>query len=292
MILVTGASGFLGQGLLTKLKEMNIPYRTLSAKQNKIDKINNFYWDYLNEIDIAAFDGVDTIINLAGENIGEGYWTTAKKKRILESRINTGRLLKRTIVENNFPVKKFISASAIGIYPSDYSVLQNEDSPSGEGFLADVCKSWEKEVLDLKNHGIEFCILRIGVVLGEGGGMMAQLKLPMMFRLLPVLGNGKQWVSWIHQQDVVNAFAAAATKPDMKGIYNLVAPEPVTMKQLVKAIAGDRFFLKLPVPAFLLKLVLGEKAIIVTNSQKVSSQKLLDSGFNFNYPDISKVDFT
>lgn len=291
MILITGASGFLGKGIKKKLQELQIPFKTLSAKQNEIDKINNFYWNYLNEIDLAAFEGVDTIINLAGENIGEGRWTKSKKQKIMDSRVNTVKLLKKSIVENNFPIKKFISASAIGFYPEIGIGIQDENTQIGLGFLPEVCKNWEEEVNELSKFGIEVCIMRIGVVLGDGGGMLAEMKLPMKFGILPILGSGKQWVSWIHEVDVVKAFVEAALNKNITGTNNLVAPNPVAMKQLMKAIAGKRKFLSIPAPSFLLKILLGEKSIIVLNDQNVSSKKLVNSGFVFTYPKISDVLF-
>lgn len=284
-ILVTGATGFIGQALLSHLPPEVTEVRVLS-RNPKRTKLKALAWDPEKEVAPAtALEGIDVVIHLAGENVGAGRWTEETKRRILASR----ELGTRNLVEglNRLPRPPvLISTSAVGFYGNSGDTLLTEDRPAGEGFLAHVCQVWEAEARKAKVSRL--VIARLGVVLGPGGGAIA--------KLLPVfkagfggrIGDGQQWMSWVHLEDVVAFFVRAMTDEKVKGVYNLVAPSPVKNAKFAETLGHvlHRPSL-LPVPAVALKLALGEMAEeTLLASQRVSSEKLLREGFTFAQPEL------
>jgi uncharacterized protein len=293
-ILITGATGLVGEHIVNLLLEQKHTVHYLSTSKSKIQNKNNFkgfYWNPAKaEIDINAFNGVTKIIHLAGATVAN-RWTETYKNEILNSRIASADLLFKTIKENDFKIEQFISASAIGIYNSSFSVLNTEDSPTNpQTFLAEVVKIWEEKADFFAIENINVCKVRIGIVLDKNQGALPKMLQPIKMGFGSALASGKQWQSWIHIQDLARIFVYVLEK-NKSGVYNAVAPNPVTNLELTKYIAKT---LKKPlflpaVPAFMLKLILGEMSALVLESQKVSSQKISSEGFHFNFPQIENA---
>lgn len=294
-VLITGATGLIGSKISQLCKEKGIDVHYLSTSKDKLENktdYKGFYWNpNENEIDSRAIDGVDTIINLVGASIAE-RWTPEQKERILKSRTHTANLLYRCLQENEHHVKNLVSASAIGIYPNSLEKLYTEDEDLGvdDSFVGEVIVKWEEAVDNFKELGIEVAKIRIGLVLAENGGMLKKLMEPLNFNVGSPLGSGNQWQSWIHIDDISGIFMFAVEN-ELTGIYNAVAPNPVTNKELVNEVAslmGKSVWLP-NVPKVALKLVLGEMAHIVLSSQLVSSDKIEQEGYIFNYVNLTKA---
>jgi uncharacterized protein (TIGR01777 family) len=245
-----------------------------------------FGWDSEKEVAPAtALEGTDVVIHLAGENVGAGRWTEETKRRILSSR----ELGTRNLVEGLNRLKKppvFISASAVGIYGDGGDAVLTENSPKGAGFLADVCAAWEAEALRAKASRI--VIPRLGVVLGDGGGALSKLLPVFRAGLGGRVGDGTQWMAWVHRDDVLGFLLLAMNDSKIQGVYNIVAPNPVRNSEFSRALGHvlHRPSL-LPVPAIALRLALGEMADqTVLVSQRVSAGRLASSGYSFQHPSI------
>ena len=238
---------------------------------------------------MACFNGVETIIHLAGASISQ-RWTSKNKKEIMDSRVLGTRLLVNSIasLKGDHQVKQVIGASAIGIYPSSETTLYNESYlPKADSFLEQVVLAWENEQEGFISNKISLCKLRIGLVLTAKGGVLAPMKIPTFLGLGAAFGHGKQVQSWIHIDDLVQIILNAVDQR-WSGVYNAVSPNPVTQKEFSKSLAKamSRPFFLPPVPKFLIRLVAGEMSTLVFNSQNVSASKLTDKGYQFIYPDL------
>jgi len=282
-VLITGASGLIGS-ILSELLSKNHSIVQLGRSKRE-NKDSSFVWDIKkNEIEPNAFDEVNTIVHLAGSNVGDNRWTASWKKEILDSRIRSTRLLFDTIKKNNRSIKTFVSASAIGYYGFESDSVFEEESIPGEDFLAQVTKRWEDEVDKIKSLGIRVVKIRIGIVLSEKGGALDKMVLPIKYGVGSPLGSGQQYLSWIHIDDLCGIFAKAIEDEKMNGAYNAVSSW-VTNSEMTKAIAkilNRRLWLP-KVPPLALKIILGEMADIVLNGSKVSSEKIKNAGFRFQY---------
>lgn len=275
-IRITGISGYLGNKISEELIKQG--YEVLGIERKLI---------YGSTSKLAKeIEGSDVIINLAGAPILQ-RWTERKKRLIHESRVRTSRNLVKAIniIPQDKQPKKFISASAIGIYKSGFP--HNENSTSfDEGFVGKVVQDWENASCELPSH-IQKNILRIGLVLGKEAKTINNLLLPFKLGLGATIGSGKQPFPFIHEKDVVSAFIWAVEDLDNSGIFNLVAPESISNKEFTKALARK---LNRPsvfsIPEFVLKMVLGEAAVLLTESPEVEPKNLMDAGFEFRYPDI------
>ena len=289
-ILITGGSGFIGSYLVPRLQSSG---KTVSVIGRKISSnFSSFKWDIDKKtIDSKCLDGIGTIIHLSGAGIADKRWTTNYKKEILESRINSSALLFETLKSVPNTVHTVISASAIGYYGDTGNVWVEEDFRGPEDFLGTTCKEWEKSVRQFEGMGIRVAILRIGLVLAKNNGVLPALTLPIKYFLGAPLGNGKQYMSWIHIEDLCRMFDFVIDNKKMHGVYNAVAPGPVTNKIFTKQIAKiiHRPIWPINVPSFLLKLILGEKAAIVLRGQRVSSEKIRMAGFNFLHNDLENT---
>ena len=293
-VLITGATGLIGSKISQLCRDKGMQVHYLSTSKDKLENkedYKGFYWDpNNNEIDSEAIKGVDAIINLVGASIAE-RWTPEQKKAILKSRTETTHLLYKCLQENEHQVKNLVSASAIGIYPSSLEKLYTEeDKGVDDSFVGEVVVKWEEAVDNFKDLGIEVAKIRIGLVLAENGGVLQKLKEPVNFNVGSPLGSGKQWQSWIHIDDISGIFLFALEN-QLSGIYNAVAPNPVTNKELVNEVAsqmGKPVWLP-NVPKVALKLVLGEMSHIVLSSQLVSSDKIEQEGYNFKYVNLAKA---
>jgi uncharacterized protein (TIGR01777 family) len=296
-IMLTGATGLIGKELGKKLiekgHELVILSRSPDRAQNQIPFPAEVHaWDGLTgDLPPHYFSGVDAVIHLAGESVGEHRWSDSQKKKILDSRTLGTRTLVQAIQKYksnpDFKVQHFISSSAIGYYgqKENPNELLTEKSQPGDDFLAQVCVAWENESVQLREIGVRVAHVRTGIVLSRQGGAMKKLLPLFSHGMGSVLGDGQQWMSWIHIDDMVAAYLLILENDKIHGAVNAVAPNPVTNQefstQLAKAL-GSRLFI--PVPKFALKLSLGEMAAIVLNSQKVDSIKLESFGFHFLYP--------
>lgn len=292
-VLISGGSGLVGTHLTKLLQNKGYSVSHLTTRKNRVgdkDGVNIFYWNPAkNEIDINALDGVEVIINLAGANIS-GRWTSSYKKEIVNSRADSANTLLKALKENTQSVKHFIAASAIGFYGSHPNNEFVEADTAGKGFLADVVRVWEEANLQVKALDIPLATLRIGVVLDSNDGALPQLAKPVRYGLGAPVGNGKQYLAWIHIDDICGMLLHLL-EHKLQGVYNGVGPYSVTNKDMTKEIATVlNKPLWLPnVPAFLLKLGLGEQAQLALMSTRVSSKKIEASGYQFKYPDLNKA---
>lgn len=290
-ILLTGGTGLIGSKLTELLlnKGYSVSHLSRTPKNDDV-RVHTYLWDVdKGEIDEHAADGVDIIIHLAGANVADGRWTDKRKKEIIESRTKSIGLIYKLLKSKPHTVTKVISAAATGYYADRGDELLTEDSAPGNDFLANCCVQWEHAVDTGESLGLKILKLRTGVVLDAKGGALAKLAAPVKFGLGSPLGNGKQWIPWIHEEDVIDMYLYGIENEDLSGVYNMVAPNPVTNKQLTKAVAKKLHRpLWLPkVPAFALKLLLGEMSTIVLGSDKVSAQKIEEAGFKFKYPTLT-----
>ncbi len=288
--LITGATGMIGQKLVKKCHDLGIAVNYLTTSKTKLEKKDNytgFYWDPSNKkIDTSCFKDVDVIINLVGANVAE-RWTAKYKRQILESRTASAALLVDSLKDVKHNISQIVSASAIGIYESSLTKLHTEDEDEkylNNQFIGQVVSEWESAVDQFKELGLNVAKLRIGIVLSKKGGALEKMAQPIKYYAGAPLGSGEQWQSWIHIDDLVELFIYAA-KYQITGVYNAVAPNPVTNTELTKSIAKQiNKPLILPnVPSFVLKLMLGEMSTIVLSSQLVSSKKIVSKGFQFEY---------
>lgn len=290
-ILITGATGLIGRELVEQCNNDGITVNYFTTRKTKIEDRANykgFYWNpQENEIDVTAFEGVSAIINLAGANIGK-RWTESYKKEILQSRTQPADLIFKTLKNTNHTISHFISASGISVYPRSETNLYTEESIEvDDTFLAEVVKAWESSANQFTEIGIDVSIVRTGMVLAKQGGVFEKLAGTVKLGLGAALGTGNQWQSWVHLSDAASIYLHILTN-ELEGIYNAVAPNPVTNRKLNKQIAKQTGApLWLPkVPASILKLMLGEMAILALEGQLVSSRKLELSGYVFKYPNI------
>jgi uncharacterized protein len=287
-ILIAGGTGLVGFRLSHILRGMGHTVHHLSRRANPKAEFPAFAWDIEKEtLDINAFQNADYIINLAGSGIVDKRWTAARKKDIIDSRVQSTLLLKKYLTTTPNKVKAYISASAIGYYGDRQEALLMEDAaPADKGFLSESTIAWEKAVGEIANTGLRTVAIRIGIVMSTQGGAMEKMLIPFMFRLGVYFGNGQQWYSWIHIEDLCHIFVWAIENDKAQGIYNGVAPNPLTNYDLTKAMATAKggFHILLPAPSVAMRIGMGEMADTVLGSTKVSSQKIENQGFTFKYP--------
>lgn len=293
-VLITGATGLVGQELVNLLLQNGHNVHYLSTSKSKLVTNTNykgFYWNPKKaEIDTNALTDVEVIIHLAGASVAK-KWTTAYKEEIIESRVLSTQLLYQTLQKNSHQVKQIISASAVGIYPDSLTEIYHEtDLDIDVSFLGNVVKQWENEVSQFEKLEIIVSKIRIGIVLAKNGGALQEMAKPIKYGVGAAFGSGEQYQSWIHVQDLVAIFQFVMEN-QLAGVYNGVAPYPVTNSELTKAIAktlGKPLFLP-NIPKFVMKLILGEMHQILFSSQHVSCRKLLDENFQFKFASLDKA---
>lgn len=296
-VLITGGTGFIGKSLTRLLVEKGYHVIILTRdtkKNNGSPNIQYAAWDInAQTIDTHAVQQADYIIHLAGAGVGDKRWTAKRKKEIVDSRTKSSDLLLKVLKENANNVKAVFSASGIGWYGED-PVIPNkkpfiEPDPADEGFLGETCRVWEAGIAPVTTLGKRLAIFRTGIVLGKDGGALKEFIRPVKFGIATVLGSGKQIMSWIHIEDVCRLYLYAIENEIINGVYNAVTAMPVSNKELILQLAKKirgRFFLPVHVPAFVLKLVLGEMSIEILKSATVSCEKIGKAGFIFQYPSI------
>ena len=296
-VLITGGTGMIGSALTKALTEKAYKVIILTRKAKPSTGIVSYKeWDVAKGvIDRDSIAEADYIIHLAGANVADGRWTEKRKKEIVDSRVKSGELLVRSLKETPNKVKAVLSASAIGWYGPDPQVPNPapfvETDKVDDSFLGATSKLWEASIQPVLEFDKRLVIFRIGIVLSNEGGAYAEFKKPLNFSAATILGNGKQVVSWIHIDDLVRLFIAAIENEKLTGIYNAVAPNPVTNKELIVEISKQRnkLYIPLHVPTFALKIALGEMSVEVLKSATVSSKKLEGTGFQFLYPTITNA---
>ena len=287
-VLITGATGLVGNALTDLLLSEGISVHYLTTAKNKLKSSPNktgFYWNpEAGEIDESALIGVDAIIHLAGATISK-RWTDSYKQEIIESRTLSANLLFNLLRKNPHQVKQIVSASAIGIYKDSLDNVYREDNSQVDGgFLGHVVQKWEESIDRFKMLGLKTCKLRTGIVLSRDGGALPQMAKPILWYAGAPLGTGKQFMSWIHLDDLIRMYLFSLRQA-LDGVFNATAPNPVTNKDFTKMLAGRlRRPLILPnVPVFALKLLLGEMHQLLVSSQNVNSEKIKSAGFEFKY---------
>ncbi len=286
-VLITGGNGLIGSRLSSYLSSKNYEVRLLSRKKD-LNNSSVYFWDldsgYIDEETLA---GIDHIIHLAGAGIAEKPWTAKRKKEIIKSRVKTTELLFCEVNKMYIKPKTFISASAVGYYGAVTTdkIFTENDNP-GDDFQGKVCRQWESESQKFGELGIRNVQLRFGVVLSAKGGALPKMMLPIKLWVGSAFGTGNQFIPWIHIDDVVKIIEKSIFDEAITGPYNVAAPEFKTNKEFTEALArelGKPLFLP-KVPGFIFKLILGEMSQIVLEGSRISSEKIINSGYTFNYP--------
>jgi uncharacterized protein (TIGR01777 family) len=289
--ILTGGGGLIGKALAFHLCETGHACIILSRNPQKLsqvpDGIQLVKWDGRTPEGWSNLvEGTDVIVNLAGESLSTGRWSPEQKRAILYSRINAGAAVTEAIRQARHKPQAVIQISGAGAYGTSLDQLFSESDPYGSGFLPDVTQAWEGSTQPVEALGIRRVILRSGVVLSQHRGAFSRLTLPFKFFAGGPLGSGRQWLSWVHLADVVQAIRFASEEPRMKGIFNLSA-EPVTNRQFATQL-GKMMHRpsSLPLPGFILRVLLGEMSTIILDGQRISSKRLQQQGFAFQYPEI------
>ena len=292
-VLITGGTGMVGTSLTELLlsKGYQVIILTRKPQASNVPNLTYAVWDIAKGyIDPLAIGKADTIVHLAGAGVADKRWSKKRKQEIVDSRVMSGALMVKYLTEIPHQVKTVVAASAIGWYGPDtaQSLINGfvETDPVDGAYLGATCKSWEESVKPIEALGIRLVTLRIGIVLNKKGGALAEFIKPAQFGMATIFGNGKQMVSWIHHHDLCKMMIHGIETASIKGVYNAVSPDPISNKDLIIAIAKKLrgFYLPIPVPAFVLKIMLGEMSIEILKSAKVSSKKIQGAGFNFDYP--------
>jgi uncharacterized protein (TIGR01777 family) len=287
-LLITGGTGLVGRNLIAEAKNRGIKVHYLTTDKRKIisdETVKGFYWNPKEDfLDQRCFEGVDTLIHLAGATISKP-WTPKNRKEIMDSRVITSRMLSQSMKHEKIKMKQILCASAIGIYPSSFEDTLTENSvETPENFLQEVTQAWEQQSHAMSDCTDHLSIFRIGLVLAKDEGLLAELSRPVKLFSGTAFATGKQWQSWIHIDDLCQLFLFAA-QAGWEGTYNAVAPKPVRQRTLIKALGR---VLRRPVflpniPGALMKLVMGERSVLILGSQKVSSELVVSKGFSFKY---------
>ncbi|MXV16945.1 TIGR01777 family oxidoreductase [Hufsiella ginkgonis] len=289
-ILLTGGSGLVGKTLTELLlKNGHTVHHLTRNKTNRTPGARLFLWNVGQEqIDPASIRGVTTVIHLAGEGIAEKPWTTKRKEAIIKSRTDSIRLIYGLMKTHPHTIDTVISASAVGYYGDRGEEELTEESGAGTGFLSAACVAWEAAV-DEAPEGTRVVKFRTGIVLGQDGGALGPLAKTVKFGLGTPLGSGKQWMPWIHIDDAARLYARAAEDPSIRGVFNMAAPNPVRNEDFTRMLA--HYFKKplwLPnVPAFALRILVGEMSTMVLASDRTSARKVTDTAFVFSYPNLA-----
>src|SRR5215213_2813792 len=291
-ILITGSSGLIGKALQKSFKAKG--YEMLLASRKEPEHENEIQWNpdsgFADE-DVLRLEGLDAVIHLAGENIAGLRWTDEKKKAIRDSRVHGTRTMIEAFARLERKPAVFVSASATGFYGDRGDQEMIETSPAGDTFLSEVCKEWESESRRAEDMGIRTVLLRNGIVLSKDGGALATMLTPFKFGVGGVIGSGKQWMSWVSLDDVVEVVSFAIENQKVRGAINVTSPHPVTNEEFTKAL-GEVLYRPtfLPLPEFAVNLVFGEMGdALLIDSTRVVPKRLLDNGYNFKYPDLKSA---
>lgn len=286
-VLITGGSGLVGRYLTSALLSEGYNVSHLSRKADQFGKVRVFRWNpEMKILDPQVFEGIDYIIHLAGENLGAKRWTANRKAAITDSRVESARLIHQVVTVNSIELKAFITASGSNYYgpAKDDRIFVEEDLP-GHDFLATICRKWEEAADLFSNSGIRTVKIRSGVVLEKHDSALSKLMEPARYGFLVQTGNGRQYMPWIHIKDLCNVYLKAVKDAEMTGPYNAVSPHQVTHGQFIEtlSIVMKRKVFPVPVPAFLLRMILGEMSDVILKGSRISSVKLCNQNFRFFY---------
>lgn len=291
---IFGGTGLIGKSLTKRLLQEGAKITIFSRSNSIPSDLEGLDIELLhsNLPDSSHLEGFTGIINLAGEPILNGRWNEEKKQKFWKSRVNFTRTLINELKKCNSKPEFFIGGSAIGYYGmyTGKEPVLDETSPPGNDFLAQMCVEWEKEGLQAKNLGIRTSIIRIGIVLSPNGGALKQMIFPFKMGLGGPIGSGEQYMSWIHMEDIIAMILHLTQNQDLSGVFNLVAPEPLSNREFGKVLASElnRPYI-LPVPGFILKLIYGEGSFLVSKGQNVIPKRFQENKFKFKYPDLKNA---
>lgn len=296
-VVLAGATGFIGRSLISALIESQYEVALLTRSPEKVSRlwggaVRAVPWDGRSAGSWQhCLEGADGVINLCGEPIAGKKWTPEQKNIIVSSRIESSRAIVLAIHNARIKPAVLVNASAVGYYGWDTGDREiTEEEPSGTGFLAETCKAWETEALRAAKPGVRVCLARIGIVLEKDGGALEKMLPPFRFFIGGPLGSGKQWFPWVHREDVVGMLLMALKDPRVEGPFNVCAPQAVTLgnfaASLGKVLKRPSFF---PVPAFVLKLMLGEMAVMLLKGQNAVPFKMRSWGYSFRYPELESA---
>lgn len=292
-VLITGASGLIGRRLIQLLLKRGYSVHTLSRNADTSQKsYKTFGWNIdKGEVDTHAFEGVEAIIHLAGAGVAENRWTDTYKKEIIDSRVKGAKLIFDVLKKNKGGVKTYISAAAVGYYGDCGDELLGEEHPAGKGFLSEVCKQWEQSAKQFSKIGIREVRCRIGVVLAQNGGALPELTKTMGLGVSAYFAKSPLYYPWVHLDDVCGAMIQAFENENMKGAYNTTAPTPIAIKELILEIIRVKKIqtLLVPAPSFAIQLALGDMSEMILGSQRCSAGKLMESGYEFKYGNITQA---
>lgn len=291
-VLITGGSGVIGMALTQSLLAKGVEVSHLTRQKNSKAGVKTYVWNYKkNYLEEGALEGVTHVVHLAGAGIADKPWTMSRKREIVKSRVLTARLLLNKAQEKEVSLEKFISASGIGYYGAVTSEkIFNESADRGDDFVSECCVQWEKQAAQFESL-CNVCILRTGIVLAENEGALKKMESSVKRGLGAPLGDGKQYMPWIHIEDIVRVYETAIFDDNFKGIFNAVSSEHATNETFTNELAnamGKKIFLP-KVPAFMLKLIFGEMAEILLYGSRVSSEKLLNCGFELKYTSLKSA---
>jgi uncharacterized protein (TIGR01777 family) len=288
-VLITGGSGLIGRRLSFLLKSRGYEVRILSRSNNPKNNYKTFVWNvseqYIND---SAFEGLTHIIHLAGAGIADKRWSEKRKKEIIASRVASTNLLYNTVKRLKTPLNSFISASATGYYGAVTSetIFEEKDKPAKD-FLGKVCSLWEDSIFQFNEIKIRTVALRTGIVLSKDGGALKKMKTP----IITSLGNGKQYMPWIHIDDLCELYIKAIEDQEFKGAFNAVSSEHISNLSFSKKISKifNYPFLALGAPSFILQIVFGEMSTIILNGSRISANKIKQAGFKFKFENLEKA---
>jgi uncharacterized protein (TIGR01777 family) len=280
-VLVTGASGFIGSHLTRRLQSSGHTVLEVSRRKGAA-------YDWSDASLQRGVNEADAVIHLAGENLFGKRWTAKQKEILRSSRIESTTRLARLVAARK--PSCFVCASAVGYYGPSEDASFYEGSPPGNDFLAQLCVDWEASTAAAANAGVRCAIVRTGVALGEGGGALAKMWLPFKMGVGGPIGNGRQWLSWVHVADLVSLYTFIVENPRAHGAFNGTAPQPVRMKEFARALGRALHRpAVLPVPGFALRLALGEVADVLLTGQRVLPRRTQETGFAFRFPDVQEA---
>jgi hypothetical protein len=286
--LITGGTGFIGTALTAGLTSRGHRV-TVLTRQRRPGQGQVSYIEELSALPASTL--IDCIVNLAGASLAGARWSAAYKQTIVDSRLRTTQRVVKLIqrLEHKPPV--LISASAVGYYGHHGDEVLDEEGAVAQGFSHELCRQWEAAASAAEDAGVRVCLLRLGVVLDADGGALEEMARPFRFGVANWLGDGRQWLSWVHREDVVSAIRFLAERADLRGAFNITAPEPVTSRGLCTALKQHyRTWLTAPVPAPVMRLMVGEMAQeLLLQGQRVVPARLQDAGFTFAYPGLDRA---
>ena len=289
-VLITGGTGLVGKHLCRRLKDLGYEVSVLSRNKVKSTEFETCFWDLDSDvIDVKAINSADYIIHLAGINIGEKRWTTKRKQLIVDSRIKSAALIVNNLDKQKNNLHAFITASAIGYYGAITTEnIFKEDDPAAVDFLGQTCKKWEEVADKFTDLGIRTVKIRTGIVLTKEGGALSKMSFPVKMGVGSAIGSGKQYLPWIHIDDLCNIYVKAIEDTKMSGAYNAVAPEHLTNLQFTQSIAHslNKAIWAPNIPSLVMKLIFGKMSEMLLNGSRVSADKIMKTGFVFKFPNL------